>query len=631
MKKLGQKPDSYTITILLRGYKDRVKNKSPRILKALHIYDSMFKPNSSVKPQIIHSNAMLEACGRAGDLEMMFSVAARLKESGANSPDDITYTIIFNAIANAASGDQKNDHRLISHARSIWLDALKYWKTGRLVMNEQLVCSLGRVLLTGQYQSDRDDVFSLIQQTMRILRQFDRLGEEKSLHRVEDQVRMAESTVLQTENEKEAAARSLRGPEITSPEAEFDFNTLFDNAEQSQSQRSNDTNVSGSGEAISFQIIPEVGTEFIGHPDSSMNVVSKPEFDIIEAAGLVLAKPGNMTLSLLINACASIKQYDGAMKYWNLLKEKIPPDTLNYTDYMKLLKEARDSSAATNLLREIYKSSKDRKRDIQRIPMFFLYAMGACVEARQKTTALCDGTRILAILQMCAVEPQPQLVKMFTQIIARGQGHFPVKDVERAVESLMITFGNLKSLYAFGRTDGNGLNGTSAALTEVIHDVDSGWQPRIERNRFGLAKRRQEQLVEARSSVPMPERKDLRGLGRDIESVIGRVLDLYKKSMTQEQVSRIRADLLRVRAWIFPRHGEWKKLSHVENRQATDLSQLQENAQTYTQRPSYKEDYTANRHVGQNWNARNSYPHSDLGHMPTQRTSSSLADNIKIH
>lgn len=594
MKKLGQKPDSYTITILLRGYKLLPQGKSSSLFTALNIYDSMFKPNSPVKPQIIHSNAMLEACAREGDIEAMFSVAARLNESGVNSPDDITYTIIFNAIANTKPSDKEERQRLISHARRIWVDVLKCWKSGRLVMNEILVCSLGRVLFSGRRESDLDDIFSLIQQTMRIPRQFERLVQRGPARETGKELEATEPDALETVNQKDTGPSHVQ--EDTNPEARFDLNALFDDGKQSGSQGLIDIDASESDAARPLQMIPKAKCKSMELNESSKNTVPKPEFDVIETAGLVFGKPGNITLSLLVNTCASLKKYDGGKKYWDLLTQKITPDTLNYVNYMKLLKEAYDHSAATDLLREVYKASKDRKRSIQMNPILFWHAMGACAGSKQGETALRDGVRILAVLQMCGAEPLPEVVKIFAQIVSHGEARYPFKDVERAIESLMITFGNSKSLYAFGRTDGNGLNGPSPALTEVMRDIDSGWQSRIDRNRFGLAKRRRDHVFEARRSVSQHDRKDLRELGREIERAIGQVLNNYQKSLTHEQLTRIRADLYRVRAWIFPRHGEWKKQTPLRNDQVQDPQVPQGSAWNYIKLPSQTDGESARRH-----------------------------------
>src|SRR2546421_9637627 len=132
MKKRAQPPDAFTYTILLRGLATHV-NYPQSLAKALSIYHSLFAPNSSVKPSIIHTNAVLKVCARAKDLDSMWGIAARLPTTGKNAPDSLTFTTILNALRQNASeqmGEQVNSeaqqrHRkekAIREGRRIWDD-----------------------------------------------------------------------------------------------------------------------------------------------------------------------------------------------------------------------------------------------------------------------------------------------------------------------------------------------------------------------------------------------------------------------------------------------------------------------------------------------------------------------------
>jgi pentatricopeptide repeat protein len=184
MKKRAQVPDAQTFTIIFNGCSQH-KDSTQALGKVLSMYNSMLTEKSPVRPNTIHLNAVLKMCARAGNMEAMFSIVDQMAWDGLTAPNNLTYTTIFNALRmhittgprdtmtpmQRRSYQQKN----ILHARHVWTDVVKAWRKGKIWIDEELACSMGRLLLVGNEQ-DHDDVLSLVEQTMNIPRQVPRIG-----------------------------------------------------------------------------------------------------------------------------------------------------------------------------------------------------------------------------------------------------------------------------------------------------------------------------------------------------------------------------------------------------------------------------------------------------------------------
>jgi hypothetical protein len=109
-------------------------------------------------------------------------IAAEMPSHGPGSPDKLTYTTIINALrANSLTTFRDNMTAMqkrqlaqenLLKARRIWVEVTERWTKGELWIDEELVCGMGRLLLLGTSQ-DKDDIFSLVEQTMNIPRQFE--------------------------------------------------------------------------------------------------------------------------------------------------------------------------------------------------------------------------------------------------------------------------------------------------------------------------------------------------------------------------------------------------------------------------------------------------------------------------
>ena len=164
MKKRAQIPDSYTYSTIFNGL---VANATKANVgrRALELWQSLNAPNSKVKPSILLTNAALKACASANDMDSLWAIAGAIPDSGAQAANSITYTTILNAMKfNSAIeiGVVPTPEQLdasataITQARQIWVDIISRWTTARLTLDEDLVGTMGRLLLSSQpFQSVR--------------------------------------------------------------------------------------------------------------------------------------------------------------------------------------------------------------------------------------------------------------------------------------------------------------------------------------------------------------------------------------------------------------------------------------------------------------------------------------------
>lgn len=128
--------------------------------EALKIYNTMLS-SSRLKPNVTHLNAVLDVCSRAQDLESMF-VTLRSADK-ARAPNNWTYTIILNALRHQPSNYKdlpdgsgvegeavkKSIETTIQRGKLVWDEVMSRWKKNEIVMDEELMCAMGRLLLLG--------------------------------------------------------------------------------------------------------------------------------------------------------------------------------------------------------------------------------------------------------------------------------------------------------------------------------------------------------------------------------------------------------------------------------------------------------------------------------------------------
>ncbi|KAI0481145.1 hypothetical protein GGR56DRAFT_629044 [Xylariaceae sp. FL0804] len=172
MKKRQQLPNAQTYTILLRGF---ARSDHPKIAVAegVKMYHNMLA-SSRLQPNTIHMNAIILVCAKANDLESMFTVLQSVNTT-TRKADNFTYATILNALRAQIPRPKKNDvwdrtseelkQQAIHRATSIWDEVKESWQSGTIMLDEELVCAMGRVLLLGSKQ-DAEAVTELVNDTM---------------------------------------------------------------------------------------------------------------------------------------------------------------------------------------------------------------------------------------------------------------------------------------------------------------------------------------------------------------------------------------------------------------------------------------------------------------------------------
>ncbi|KAI9791025.1 MAG: hypothetical protein M1833_001715 [Piccolia ochrophora] len=404
MKKRGQTPDSHTFTILLRGLAQNTQY--PAVLtKALSIYHSMRAPTAPIKPSIIHTNAALKVCARARDMDAMWSIAADLPEHGKGAPDAWTWTTILNALrldalaskrtSSASSGNSDCNvvYKAINHGRRMWVDIVGKWKDGKIQMDENLVCAMGRILLMSDRPREWDEVLSLVEQTMEIARLVPRLADETP-----DQSADAD---LASSEEPDVTGIAVR------PE---DFG----------------------GKLIKPKLPPK---QQGNHP---------------RARATNIARPSTNTISLVISACTELQNKSAATAYWQLLTDStsygIEPDLDNYAVYLRLLRIMRSSGEAT----ELVCNDMAPKADMTKAVKLFKIALSACARDSNNPNSFGHATRLVDELVARAADPDPSALLTYMDLAMAT--HAP-ENVKIAMDRLGPQFHNLRSMLAYGSAD----------------------------------------------------------------------------------------------------------------------------------------------------------------------------------
>ncbi|GKT87946.1 pentatricopeptide repeat containing protein [Colletotrichum tofieldiae] len=156
----------------------KVARPKAAVPKAVAIYNSLLKENSAVRANSFHLNAVLQVCGRAGDVDAMFSIADTADARAGRKTTAYTYTAIINTLRAEAESPEKQKGRsiqetadataqTIKRCKAIWEEIMRNWRKGALDLDEDLVCAMGRVLLLGG-RKEKGEIMPLLEETMSV-------------------------------------------------------------------------------------------------------------------------------------------------------------------------------------------------------------------------------------------------------------------------------------------------------------------------------------------------------------------------------------------------------------------------------------------------------------------------------
>lgn len=338
MKKRAQQPDAHTYTVLFRGFA-KVPHYPQSLARTLSLYQSMYAENCPVKPSIIHINAVLKVCAQCGDVDALFGVAAKLPTHGAGAADNLTFTTILNAIrtdawgriSDTTPGRAERRHRATMQGRRMWGEIIRRWENGDMKIDEELVCSMGRLLLIADSERACKDVLSLVAQTMGIKQP------QSIIHRSPRELRQLDPP---EDGSTSSDLEMVQSPSLNEPVSDSD--ELPDN-------------------------VP--GSEF--YPLSEKNS-KRTHF----------ARAGCNTLSMVIDACIRLRAIPAAQDYWGLLTDpdgphNVEPDSENYHMFLRLLRVQRASRLALEIVRDMRRGPSGSE-PIKLEPKTFRIALSAC-------------------------------------------------------------------------------------------------------------------------------------------------------------------------------------------------------------------------------------------------------------
>ena len=348
MKKRGHKPDAHTYTIMLRGFGENIR-KPNAVSDAMKVYNSMFEPNSKLKPNTIHTNAIIAVCAKGGKMDDLWSIAGRLPDKGPGGADHATFTTILKAIERDAIGKaarymakeaEGSDadfvfEEAVEDGRKLWRDVIVKWRRADLRIDESLVCAMGRLLLLSKRRKDVLDVFRLVEQTMdvKISKGYDDGG---------------------VGSEEEGPQQGL----------------------------------------TPFQPLPQDQLATITH-----NAQSNSENSVSSSS--VYVQPGNNTLSMLMEAALLTKQPHVGKAYWNVITSpnrqfNVQPDANNVVAFLRLLRFSRASADVVELLQR--KWPDDVARDLNKRGVYVI-AMSTCVRDKNNPNVFRLAGKIVDVMQ----------------------------------------------------------------------------------------------------------------------------------------------------------------------------------------------------------------------------------------
>lgn len=391
-------PNAQTYTILFRGF---ANSDHPRLAvsEAVRIYHTMMT-SKRLQPNIIHMNAVLEVCGRAGDMDSLFSIVSTADEK-LRSPDSRTYTIILNSLRpkipthrlprrkpeqeeEEGEPDAERDPAaaadmsVVNQAKAIWEEVITKWRKAKLIIDERLVCAMGRLLRHGG-REENDEILDLVEQTMNIPRQ-------------------------------DKVVASLPGPARTQ-----------------------------TAEEAVRPVQAAVKTQHRKGPKSGPGVY---------------AVPGSNTLSLILESLRATRKTTLGPKYWDMLvnEYKVEPDKENYHSYLRLLRVGHNSTKTADVIQQMPASLLT--------PKTFRIGLSCCVRDNLNRHAFANATRVFKAMRALRA-PDAMAMRLYLQAtranfrpvtanMSEVDGKFALgRQISIALDNMWEPFGTLTRSFSF--------------------------------------------------------------------------------------------------------------------------------------------------------------------------------------
>lgn len=381
-------------------------------------------------------------------MDALLGVAAKLSDRGRGAADSVTYTTILNAIrsdvwkaVNERQSSEEKEKQAIRQGRKLWEEIRERWANGDLLLDEELVCAMGRLMIAGNKDRHRDEILSLLEQTMGLRRQVPRIGDS-------------------SRRSSQPSHNAIDGP------VDWDLPSLD-------------------------EMVPKVPRDSLDldedpyHPDPFAplpNGPPKPEDAI---------RPGRNTLSLILDACIRSHLHRAAQNYWGLLTDpsgpyNISPDSENYHMYLRLLRAERRSKLAVELIDDMSRGTLGPKMALQ--TKTFRMALSCCVRDKLNKNSLSHASKLVGLMNDTLPNPDARVLIMYLRL-ALAQDPLEWRTLMGVIRSTEIGVRNLKSLLAYdpeGRQTEEDLRELVRTLKGAIHialDVGNEEMPEEEKKK----------------------------------------------------------------------------------------------------------------------------------------------------
>lgn len=403
MKKRGVKPDSYTYLRLLNGLADNAATMPSALGRALTVYYSLTAPSSTVKASTMHTNAALKVCAQAKDVDAMWDIAERIPDKGRGQADTLTYTTLLNGIRNSIEPGLLD--RSIMEGRELWENILLKWQNGALEMDEGLGCAMARLLLKSVKPEDWDEVLSLCQDVFGVPRLIPKIGTKaRKLLPIRDKGKKeVEEDLEEVEQGRKAMTADLKG-RIGDAIKAVGAKGRRDEVEEGFAE---EVEVE---EGFAEEVEVEEGERDTDEPILGINTAGVDGTASLITSQIPAEKPPirNNGLSVILEACLSLRAYDTAANYWDLITESynVLPDRDNYHGRMRCLSMQGDSAGCLAVVQEMIKKGVELNQNL------FFIAMNGC-RRNKKIAGFNDAFRILDLMQREAIDVTSKVLIAF--------------------------------------------------------------------------------------------------------------------------------------------------------------------------------------------------------------------------
>ncbi|CAK7202465.1 hypothetical protein SEUCBS139899_005188 [Sporothrix eucalyptigena] len=426
MKKRGQRPNAQTYTTIFRGCA-MSPHATQAVYQATRIYYSMLS-NERIKPNTMHMNAVLNVCSRAKDIESLFSIINTADEN-TRRPDTLTYTIVLNGLRYATvhpavrlgtkdsdadaveevHEDKESAEVSIGRARTVWEEIIKKWRQGVLVVDEELVCAMGRLIRMGSRQ-DNDDVLSLVQQTM-------------GIQRPDRPTALAVDALLESTGTKKKETE--RSNEAESQDAEPTAESTVEPATKTETEAVVKETAAEPEPQTTLEAVPVVPAAQSATPPARVSQFDDTNGALVPGKkgkggrGGMFVKPGSNTLSLVLASISSSGKTSLAWTYWEILTGKpynIVPDSENWYQLLRTLQRGHASAKTVDAMVKMPREYINEKT--------FQMAMSACAADNLNDGAFANAGKILDLMSKTLREPDIYTMRLYLQTAMTSNRRF---------------------------------------------------------------------------------------------------------------------------------------------------------------------------------------------------------------